>query len=164
MRPIPLLRNWQLSERVNPEKCHNVGLAHAGLRTPDHTAASPGCGALAAANMLQHVYVDGATAKGECMIKHKPATVAGHALSAESNMLNWTVSKCRHVYTYAGKRDYQQDRHIAIPNFKPNHGGDGQVSCCLVGVFDGHKSEQAAELAAAKMPGIIAARKLSHAA
>lgn len=62
----------------------------------------------------------------------------------------------------AGKRDYQQDRHIAIPDFKPDHGGDDQVNCCLVGVFDGHKSEQAAVLAAAKMPGIIAARKLSQ--
>lgn len=61
----------------------------------------------------------------------------------------------------AGKRNYQQDRHIAIPDFKPDHGGDDQVNCCLVGVFDGHKSEQAAVLAAAKMPGIIAARKLS---
>ncbi|KAL3143222.1 hypothetical protein ABBQ38_002075 [Trebouxia sp. C0009 RCD-2024] len=70
--------------------------------------------------MLQHVYVDGATAKG--------------------------------------KRNYQQDRHIAIPDFKPDHGGDDQVNCCLVGVFDGHKSEQAAVLAAAKMPGIIAAQ------
>ena len=59
----------------------------------------------------------------------------------------------------AGKRDYQQDRHIAIPDFKPDHGGHDQVNCCLVGVFDGHKSEQAAVLAAAKMPGIIAARK-----
>ncbi len=59
----------------------------------------------------------------------------------------------------AGKREYQQDRHIALPDFKPRHGGDDQVNCCLVGVFDGHKSEQAAELAAAKMPGIIADRK-----
>lgn len=72
----------------------------------------------AAQGMLQHVYVDGATAKG--------------------------------------KREYQQDRHIALPDFKPRHGGEDQVNCCLVGVFDGHKSEQAAELAAAKMPGIIA--------
>ncbi len=33
------------------------------------------------------------------------------------------------------------------------------MNCCLVGVFDGHKSEQAAELAVAKMPGILADRK-----
>lgn len=63
---------------------------------------------------------------------------------------------------FAGKRDYQQDRHIAIPDFKPTHGAHDQVNCCLVGVFDGHKSEQAAELAAAKMPGIIADRELLH--
>ncbi len=71
-------------------------------------------------------------------------------------MLLWPAT---HSASYVGKREYQQDRHIALPDFKPRHGGEDQVNCCLVGVFDGHKSEQAAELAAAKMPGIIADRK-----
>ena len=121
--------------------------------------------------MLQHVYVDGATAKGECrLVLYRPA--ANHALTHYAHLLlaqdtehaPTGLSNASMNFNHAGKRDYQQDRHIAIPDFKPNHGGHDQVSCCLVGVFDGHKSEQAAELAASKMPGIIAARKLSHAA
>lgn len=58
-----------------------------------------------------------------------------------------------------GKRDYQQDRYLILPDFKPEHRGDEQVNCCLVAVFDGHKSEQAAQLAKNKMPGILGARK-----
>lgn len=94
------------------------------------------------------------SARFECKPVARFCTILCGQGKRDVNMLKLAV-----LVIIAGKRDYQQDRHIAIPDFKPNHGGHDQVSCCLVGVFDGHKSEQAAELAAAKMPGIIAARK-----
>lgn len=59
-----------------------------------------------------------------------------------------------------GKREYQQDRYLVLPDFKPKHGGDEQVSCCLVAVFDGHKSEQAAQIAKNTMPQILGERKI----
>lgn len=58
-----------------------------------------------------------------------------------------------------GKREYQQDRYLVLPDFKPKHGGDEQVSCCLVAVFDGHKSEQAAQIAKNTMPQFLGERK-----
>lgn len=60
----------------------------------------------------------------------------------------------------AGKRDYQQDRYLVLPDFKPKHGDDEQVNCCLVAVFDGHKSEQAAQIAKTVMPQILGEREL----
>ena len=64
------------------------------------------------------------------------------------------------LVAWTGKREYQQDRYLVLPDFKPKHGGEEQVNCCLVAVFDGHKSEQAAQIAKNTMPNILGDRKL----
>jgi serine/threonine protein phosphatase PrpC len=57
------------------------------------------------------------------------------------------------AHSEQGQRPYQQDRFVTIPDYMQ---GEHSVRRSLAAIFDGHKTEQAAEIATAQLPKILA--------